>query len=343
MSKTLSAPPILNSIVYALACASLCLLFVTGARAQSSTLDQPTPVTSNQIAGEVSARDIGDSRLTRHFYILTGTPGDLVITVESRNLDGDVDLFQSGTLRPLAKVSMYAGEASRTSKSIYLKERETIIMRVEARTPNDDKGNYKISFSGGFEAMAAPPASETETEAGAEQATATTRRDKSTRRVSSVGARINEPEPAPAETATTTQPEAASESPANASTKEAATGNATTSPEPVTTRRAQRVPSARGNRRRRGRVTPPTPPETSAQDNPSTDTGDAPPALASQPTGIEAGAKLIIETRDGMRVERFMNTIRRVTVENGQIVVIMKDGKVARHPMANVTRMAIEP
>jgi phage terminase small subunit len=44
-----------------------------------------------------------------------------------------------------------------------------------------------------------------------------------------------------------------------------------------------------------------------------------------------------------MRVERFMNTVRRVTVENGQIVVIMKDGKVTRHPMANVTRMAIEP
>jgi phage terminase large subunit-like protein len=73
------------------------------------------------------------------------------------------------------------------------------------------------------------------------------------------------------------------------------------------------------------------------------DTTEEPPAVVSQPTGIEAGAKLIIETRDGMRVERFMNTVRRVTVENGQIVVVMKDGKIARHPMANVTRMAIEP
>jgi hypothetical protein len=51
----------------------------------------------------------------------------------------------------------------------------------------------------------------------------------------------------------------------------------------------------------------------------------------------------VIETRDGMRVERFMNTVRRVTIENGQIVVVMRDGKVTRHPMSSVTRMAIEP
>jgi hypothetical protein len=65
--------------------------------------------------------------------------------------------------------------------------------------------------------------------------------------------------------------------------------------------------------------------------------------MVTQPSGIEAGAKLIIETRDGMRVERYMNTVRRVTVENGQIVVITRDGKVTRHPMTTVTRMAIEP
>lgn len=44
-----------------------------------------------------------------------------------------------------------------------------------------------------------------------------------------------------------------------------------------------------------------------------------------------------------MRVERFMSTVRRVTVENGQIIVVTKDGKVERQPMTNVVRMAIEP
>jgi len=52
---------------------------------------------------------------------------------------------------------------------------------------------------------------------------------------------------------------------------------------------------------------------------------------------------LIIETRDGMRVERYMTTVRRVTVERGQIVVVTTDGKVERQPMSNVLRMSIEP
>jgi argonaute-like protein implicated in RNA metabolism and viral defense len=44
-----------------------------------------------------------------------------------------------------------------------------------------------------------------------------------------------------------------------------------------------------------------------------------------------------------MKVERYMTTVRRVTVEYGQLIVVMKDGKVERQPMSNVLRMAIEP
>ncbi|HEY0320074.1 MAG TPA: hypothetical protein VGC66_03810 [Pyrinomonadaceae bacterium] len=345
MSKTLYAPSILIRVVSVFVCAFLLLLIAASAQAQSTDVDQPTPVTSNQVAGQITPRDIGDSRLTRHFYILTGTPGDLVMTVESKNLNGDVDLFQSGTLRPFAKVSMYAGELSTsTSKSIYLRQRETIILRVEARTPNDDKGDYRITFSGGFEVMAAP-AAQPETDTTTEQEAANARRDKNTRRVSSVGARIAEPEPV--ETAKTAEPETSNDKTGNApdASNKTATDNTetTTTPEPVTTARTQRLPSSRSNRRRRGRVIPPKPPETATQNNPAPDSTEEPPPLVTQPSGIEAGAKLIIETRDGMRVERFMNTVRRVTVENGQIVVFMKNGTITRHPMTNVVRMAIEP
>jgi len=42
-------------------------------------------------------------------------------------------------------------------------------------------------------------------------------------------------------------------------------------------------------------------------------------------------------------IERDMNSVRRVTVENNQVVVITKDGKIIRQPMANVLRMSIEP
>ena len=42
-------------------------------------------------------------------------------------------------------------------------------------------------------------------------------------------------------------------------------------------------------------------------------------------------------------IVRDMDTVRRVTVENNQLVVITKDGKIIRQPMANVVRMSIEP
>jgi hypothetical protein len=344
MSNIKPVPPFRNRITSLLACACLLLLACAGARAQSTDVDHPTPVTSSRISGRITPRDIGDSRLTRHFYILTGTPGDLVLSVESRNLDGDVDLFQAGTLRPLAKLSMYAGELSTsTSKSIYLRERLTIVLRVEARTPNDDPGSYNISFSGGFEAMAAP-AEQPETDTTAEQAAAIASRDKNTRRVSSVGARLPEPEP-PVETTKPAQPETSTgNGDATASTGVADNTETTARPATTAATRAQRPPSTRANRRGRRRATLPSkPPETASNSPATTAPEEAPPVVSARPTGLEAGAKLIIETRDGMRIERYMNTVRRVTVEAGQIVVIMKDGKVARHPMADVTRMAIEP
>jgi len=38
-----------------------------------------------------------------------------------------------------------------------------------------------------------------------------------------------------------------------------------------------------------------------------------------------------------------MSTIRRVTIENNQIVVVLKTGKIDRTRMTDVTRMTIEP
>ena len=38
-----------------------------------------------------------------------------------------------------------------------------------------------------------------------------------------------------------------------------------------------------------------------------------------------------------------MSTIKRVTVENNQIVVVKRDGRIERTRMSEVLRMAIEP
>ena len=52
---------------------------------------------------------------------------------------------------------------------------------------------------------------------------------------------------------------------------------------------------------------------------------------------------MIIETNEGTFVDRYMNTVRRVTVENNQVVVVGKDGKIQRIPLASVVRMIIAP
>ncbi|HZG52239.1 MAG TPA: hypothetical protein VEZ40_08885, partial [Pyrinomonadaceae bacterium] len=178
--------------------ALLLLLTNVASQAQSIDLNSPTPVLSNEIAGSIAPLDIGDARSTRFFYTFNGLPGDLELTVESYNLEGDVDIFLAGNMRPLTKVTLYAGTSSnRSAKTVYLRRDEPLILRVQARTPNDAEGTYRIRLGGAFR-----PASPLATDAGAPgESTAANASPASTapggnrnvRRVSSVGARIAEP------------------------------------------------------------------------------------------------------------------------------------------------------
>ena len=60
------------------------------------------------------------------------------------------------------------------------------------------------------------------------------------------------------------------------------------------------------------------------------------------PSVPQLGARLIIEEKDGTRIDRPMSTVRRVVVEGGVIVIVLKTGRIERIPMSNVARMAIE-
>jgi argonaute-like protein implicated in RNA metabolism and viral defense len=51
----------------------------------------------------------------------------------------------------------------------------------------------------------------------------------------------------------------------------------------------------------------------------------------------------VIETSDGTLINRSMSTVKRVTIENGQVVVVGRDGKIERVLLANVVRMSISP
>src|ERR1044071_143189 len=143
---------------------ALFLLTAAASHAQSTDPNAPWPVRSNTVTARIAARDLGDARLTDHYYAFTGTPGDLLITIQSNNLNGDVDIFTATTLRPLAKVTLYAEISTPVTKGIYLRRREDLVMRVEARSPNDDEGMYRVTFGGSFQPMpGGPEISELET------------------------------------------------------------------------------------------------------------------------------------------------------------------------------------
>jgi hypothetical protein len=310
--------------------------------AQSGVLESPTPVTANQISASIPALDIGDARFTRHFYILNGNPGDLTVSVESKDLNGDVDVFTAGAMRPLAKISIYASQgASSASKTIFLRQRELLILRVEARPPGDLTGTYRIVFGGGFEAMHRS-ASDNDSEAQSTTAGSSTR---GTRRVSSVGALIEEPKPEPTPTPRVASTARENSKPEPESTPEAekppTTAKEKVEPTPAPVRRSttrtnrgtRRPPPVRNSRSR--------PAAGSARTQPSPNSEN--PAAAKQDIPALPSSRLIIEMKDGTKTEHAMNTVRRVTIDNGQIVIFHNTGRIERVAMSNVARMAIEP
>jgi hypothetical protein len=311
--------------------------------------------------GTITARDLGDSRLTDHFYAFIGRPGDVLITVESQNLNGDVDLFTAGSLRPLLKITIYAESSSPVTRSIFLRKREDLILRVEARTPNDDEGTYRIRLGGTFEPLVGDDLQADTPDPTPETPTVSP----GSRRVSSVGARIAEPPVVPDEVAAAPTPQPTPEEVAvPTETAEPSptteTPGSTSTPEPTPRRSRGRVPP--GRRRpasQPAKKSEPSIAEKTSEERTAEVTVPESPAPTSRRTGrrgatsrraeptpaqdLKIGPRLVIEMHDGTRIERFMSTIRRVTVENNQIVVVRKDGQIERTRMNEVLRMAIEP
>lgn len=326
-------------------------------RSQSSDQGLPTAVLSNEINGRIPARDLGDPRLTRHFYAFEGTPGDLLITLDSKNLNGDIDVFTSVTFRPLMKTTMYANTQSpEVTKGIYLRARQILILRIEARTPSDDDGSYHIRFGGSFSPFSGgiPVAENTEPSSD------TAPPSRGTKRLSSVGATIAEPV---TEKPATVEPQPTTE---NATEKPAAETEAAKKTTTAKSTRAKptRTTTARKTSGRRSRPVPSKPtPDKKPSDDTATKTGSEPakkenpgeeksaatsekPATAEKPQETVApqpGARLIIEEKDGTKIERPMSIVRRVVVEGNIIVIVLKTGKIERVPMSIVARMAIEP
>src|SRR5205807_401388 len=179
----------MNFFVTFLIATVLCVVVSTGF-GQSSDQSLPTPVLTSEVNGTIAPLDLGDARVTRHFYAFDASPGDLIITTDSKNLNGDIDVFTAVTFRPLMKTTMYANtQMPEVTKSIFLRVHQILILRVEARTPNDEAGSYHIRFRGSFEPFSGGIPVAEATESTAESP----RSSRGTKRVSSVGATIAEP------------------------------------------------------------------------------------------------------------------------------------------------------
>lgn len=374
--------------------AAMFLLLFNSAFAQSVELNSPTPVLSNEIAGRIAPLDIGDARSTRFFYTFNGQQGDLELTVESNNLDGEIDIYLANSMRPLTKVTLFAGTSgSRIAKTVYIRRDAPLILRVQARTPNDAEGAYRIRFGGTFRPanrLAGDSVSTDET-AAANPLPAPTPAGSAGRkvqRVTSTGARIEEPvaeiavkedsektevppasppvaekkatpKPRPARTRAATRgtsrrnvsrtttsndaekaegakPEegknetqvAETNTPGESTPAETSTASKSKPARPI---RIPRAPRNRNSSTTKKTGTPPSPTDAATTSPVET---NAPPA---------SGPRLVLIMRDGEKLERDMSSIRRVTVENGMIVIVPKNGKTERQAMTSVLRMSIEP
>ena len=339
-----------NSVLLLMVVVGLCVVAPAGL-AQSTDQGLPTPVLSNEITGKIRALDMGDPRSTRHFYAFEASPGDLLITIDSKNLNGDIDVFTAITFRPLMKTSVYASSQSgEVTKGIYLRTHQILILRVEARTPSDDPGTYHIRFGGTFARFSGgipvAEASNTESEETEEKGGAN--------RLSSVGATIPRP---PNETVET--PEAKPSPSPEKAAADTETAKKTTSN--TTRRTTSRPPPRRGTRPAASKPaaatkkTEPAKPDTNVAKTEVEKPAEEKPAVTEKPAETSTpaekpkaqepspGAHLIIEEKDGTKIDRPMSTVRRVVIEGAAIVIILKTGKIERVAMSNVARMAIEP
>jgi len=342
------------------------LLFSAALSAQSTDQNFPTPARTNEISGVIKARDLGDSRLTSHFYTFEGGQGDLFINVQTSNFSGDIDVYAVPGLRPLTKMVMYAdAPISETGRVVYLRKPETILLRIEGRTPGDAEATYRIKFAGGFIASKAPDAPEMPRVSSETQ---------SNIRVNSAGTIIEVlPKPTPvaketpaeavAERASSTERAAEARSQPETETKAEQPVAEVAPPkqevvvtDPLAESNKTKTPSRRNNRARSSRSAKPdvegkpaevvagepkdeeAPPKSTAS---SKRTERPKEEKTKEPDPME-NVRLVIRFKNGSVIERPMTEVTRFSVERATLTVISKNGTTGRYSMIEVASVSIE-
>lgn len=122
--------------------------FIFPATAQSKDRDNPTPLTSNEVTGQV---DINDT--SEYFYTFIAEPGEVTVTLDvlPKNpfLKVSVDLFEKTSAKQI--LSFYGSSSgfhsAREIRSVRFNRQQPVVMRV--RWPNSHKqGGYKVKLNG---------------------------------------------------------------------------------------------------------------------------------------------------------------------------------------------------
>ncbi len=149
-----------KSFVYAFLI--LIVLSASDIFAQSTEQNNPTPISSNELSGQIRARDIGDSRLTTYYFVFDGNRGDIFINVVTKNFSGDIDIFTVEGLNPRTKITIYADRSeNETGRVVYMRRPEKLMMRIQGRSPNDDPATFQVKFAGSFGPLEAIAGNET--------------------------------------------------------------------------------------------------------------------------------------------------------------------------------------
>lgn len=324
---------------------------------QSTSQNFPTPITSNEISGAIKARDVGDSRLTSYFYTFNSNQGDVFINIVTKNLNGDIDVFNAANLNPLTKIVVYADSSqNETGRVIYLRKPEKLILRIQGRTPNDEPATYTIKFAGSFQ----PAQAVAETEQS--KLPEVKSESQSDVIVNSVGTIIGiKPKPTPTPTETVAEVEK-SEEPKVEEKKEKAEEVAEKTPEKPTEEKAEtekqpekkvevvvtenipvREPTEPAAKTKEAETkTTPAKSRTKRAASRTKKAAEKLPEKPAAPNPLE-NVRLIVLFKDGSKIERPMSEVLRVNVDNkGMLTIVSKDGTTGRYSILDVAKMTIE-
>jgi hypothetical protein len=333
-------------------------LGVNFSNAQSTSQSFPTAVTTNEISGQIKARDIGDSRSTAYFYTFNAVQGDVFVNVVTNNFNGDIDVFAVEGLKSLTKIVVYADSPSNeTGRVIYLRKPEKLLLRIEGRSPNDDAATFRIKFAGSFQAL-----SETDQTEQPKLPEVSAQNDNGIV-VNSVGTIISvkpKPTPAPKEVVAEKEVESGSVTGISVETEKknevvaevvkSETGEikeisleTATEKEIVADNQPKQTESS--EKLEVSIAETASEPEAKKEETlkpANTKTKKPRVKKPTEPNPLE-NVRLIVLFKDGTKIERPMSEVLRVNVDGkGMLTIVSKDGSIERHSILDVAKFTIE-